>query len=179
MDTLVPEQVCTARLQLRRPAASDAPRILARYAGEPDVRRFVAWPRHRSVSDSLAFVGWSDDMWSTHGAGPYLVMDQTGRLVGSAGLDVETRWRASTGYVLARDAWGVGYATEIAMAMAGLADIAGLDRLYALCHPANRASARVLEKADFSFEGILRRHTIFPQLNTAEPADVESWARIH
>jgi RimJ/RimL family protein N-acetyltransferase len=129
------------------------------------------------VSDSLAFVGWSGDVWSTHGAGPYLVTDQTGRLVGSAGLDIETRRQASTGYVLARDAWGVGYATEIAMVMARLADIAGLDRLYALCHPANRASARVLDTAGFRFEGILRRHTIFPQLDTGEPEDVESWAR--
>ena len=177
MDTLVPERLCTARLQLRRPATPDAAEILTRYAGDPEVTRFVAWPRHRSVADSLAFVVWSDDVWSTQGAGPYLVLDGSGRLVGSTGLDLETREQASTGYVLARDAWGLGYATELASEMVRLADVAGLHRLYALCHPANRASARVLEKAGLRFEGILPRHAAFPQLETGQPADVECWAR--
>ena len=177
MDTLVPERLCTARLQLRRPATPDAAEILTRYAGDPEVTRFVAWPRHRSVADSLAFVVWSDDVWSTQGAGPYLVLDESGRLVGSTGLDLETREQASTGYVLARDAWGLGYATELASEMVRLADVAGLHRLYALCHPANRASARVLEKAGLRFEGILPRHAAFPQLETGQPADVECWAR--
>jgi [ribosomal protein S5]-alanine N-acetyltransferase len=97
--------------------------------------------------------------------------------VGSTGLDVETRVQASTGYVLARDAWGLGYATELASEMVRLADVAGLHRLYALCHPADRRSAKVLEKAGLHFEGILRRHVAFPQLDTAQPADVECWAR--
>jgi hypothetical protein len=35
----------------------------------------------------------------------------------------------------------------------------------------------VLEKAGLHFEGILRRHVAFPQLDTAQPADVECWAR--
>jgi RimJ/RimL family protein N-acetyltransferase len=177
MDTLVPERLCTARLQLRRPATRDAAGILSRYAGDPEVTRFVAWPRHRSVADSLAFVVWSDDVWSTQGAGPYLVLDGSGRLVGSTGLDLESREQASTGYVLARDAWGLGYATEVASEMVRLADAAGLRRLYALCHPANRASARVLEKAGLRFEGILPCHAAFPQLETGQPADVECWAR--
>jgi RimJ/RimL family protein N-acetyltransferase len=177
MDTLVPERLRTARLHLRRPATGDAAAILDRYAGDPEVTRFVAWPRHRCVADSLAFVAWSDDVWTTQGAGPYLVLDEGGRLVGSTGLDIESAAQASTGYVLARDAWGLGFATELASEMVRLADVAHLDRLYALCHPANRASARVLEKAGLSFEGILRRHAAFPQLETDQPADVECWAR--
>ncbi len=49
--------------------------------------------------------------------------------MGSTGLDVETRVQASTGYVLARDAWGLGYATELASEMVRLADVAGTLRL--------------------------------------------------
>jgi RimJ/RimL family protein N-acetyltransferase len=178
VDPLVPETVSTARLRLRRPMTSDAPEVFARYAGDPAVTRWLAWPRHRSVADSLAFVEWSEDAWSTHGVGPYLVVDQHNRVVGSTGLDVETPWRASTGYVLARDVWGLGYATEIATEMTRLADVAALRRLYALCHSANPASARVLEKAGFRCEGVLRRHTVFPELDSEEPADVECWARV-
>ena len=48
-------------------------------------------------------------------------------MVGTTGLDVETRWRAATGYVLRRRAWGRGLATEVAVAMTRLADDPGAD----------------------------------------------------
>ena len=54
-----------------------------------------------------------------------------------------------TGYVLARDAWGQGYATEALAAMVNVAHETGVRRLYALCHAGHRASWRVLEKCGF------------------------------
>jgi RimJ/RimL family protein N-acetyltransferase len=101
-----------------------------------------------------------------------------GDYCGDNGLDVEAPHHASTGFVLARHAWGQGYATEATSAMAALADRLGIGRLYALCHPHNRASVRVLQKAGFTFEGVLRRHTIFPNLDPAVAHDVESWWRL-
>ena len=74
--------------------------------------------------------------------------------------------------------WGRGYATEALIAMVQLASDLRIRRLYALCHPQNRASVRVLQKAGFEFEGTLRRHTVFPNVDSAEPLDVECWARI-
>ena len=84
-----------------------------------------------------------------HSCGPYLVLDREDRVLGTTGLDVETPWRAATGYVLRRDAWGRGLASEAAVAMTRLADDLGVIRLHALCHPDNTASARVLAKAGF------------------------------
>ncbi len=173
-----PETLTTDRLTLRRPTAADARAILDAYAGDPEVTRLLAWPRHTGLDDTLGFVAWSDHVWSAAPAGPYLVVDGEGAVVGSTGLDVEAPHRASTGYVLARRAWGRGYATEVAVAMAQLAGLLGIARLYALCHIENRASARVLAKADFAFEGVLRRHCLFPNLDPAEPQDVECWARL-
>jgi len=40
------------------------------------------------------------------------VSPSTGSLLGSTGLEFETTTRAQTGYVLATDAWGRGYATK-------------------------------------------------------------------
>lgn len=173
-----PEELRTARLVLRRPRLADAGSILQRYAADPEVTRHLAWPRHRFLEDSVAFVGWSDEVWSASPAGPYLILDGTGELVGSTGLDIETPWRAATGFVLARSAWGHGYATEVAAAMAQLAASIGLARLYALCHVENRAAARVLEKVGFTREGVLRRHVILPNLDPPEPCDVECWATV-
>lgn len=173
-----PEQLTTARLTLRRPRRDDAASIFERYASDPEVTWLLGWPRHRSVADSAAFVDWSDEVWDTAPAGPYLVLAGSGELVGSTGLDVETPWRAATGFVLARSAWGQGYATELATAMVHLAATLGLARLYALCHPDNRASARVLAKAGFRLEGVLHRHVIFPNLDGERPSDVECWSSV-
>lgn len=173
-----PEQLTTRRLTLRRPTLADAPAIFARYAGDDEVTRWLGWPRHRAVADTEAFVRWSDQAWASAPCGPLLAYDAQGALVGSTGLDVETGWRASTGYVLARDAWGQGYATELAIAMRELAAAIGLSRVHAYCHVDHRASARVLDKAGFAFEGVLRRHTVFPNLpdRGALPHDVLMWA---
>jgi [ribosomal protein S5]-alanine N-acetyltransferase len=175
----VPEWLDTPRLRLRRPAAADARALFQRYGSDPEVTRLLGWARHERVSDAEAFVGWSDLEWATHGAGPYLAFERGGRLVGATGLQIETAWRASTGYALARDAWGQGYATELALAMVQAAfAIAKLERLYALCHATHAASARVLEKAGFEREGLLRRHTLFPNLDPPGPHDVLLYARV-
>jgi RimJ/RimL family protein N-acetyltransferase len=54
-----------------------------------------------------------------------------------------------------------------------------LDRseLYAMTHPENVPSWRVLEKGGFTREGLLRRCFVFPNLDP-EPADVYCYSRI-
>lgn len=173
-----PESFSTARLRMRRPTIADAPEIYARYASDPEVTRFMGWPRHLSVADSEGFVRWSDAVWAVAPAGPYLIEEvATGALIGSTGLDLEAPWRAATGYVLARGAWGRGFATESVLAMVALAEALQLPRLYAVCHVEHRASSRVLQKGGFVFEGILKRYIVFPNHGDAGPSDVECWAR--
>lgn len=166
------EQIETNRLLLRKPLASDAVSILTRYAGDVEVTRYVGWPTHRSIADTHAFLAWSDAEWARWPAGPYLIFSRADhRLLGSTGLAFETEYRAATGYVFARNAWGKGYATEALEAMVKLARELGVRRLYALCHPDHRASWRVLEKCGFQREAILRRYAIFPNLPSPEPND--------
>jgi RimJ/RimL family protein N-acetyltransferase len=168
----------TRRLALRRPLAADAALIFERYATDPDVTRFVAFPRHTSVDQTRAFLRFSDAEWERWGCGPLLVFSRTnGALLGGTGLAFETPYRASTGYVFARDAWGRGYATETLTAMVDWARSLGVWRLYAECHVDHKASARVLEKCRFEREGVLKCHTVFPNLS-AEPADVFLYARV-
>lgn len=173
-----PETIASARLRLRRPVLADAPHILAAYAGDPDVTRLLAWPRHTCLDDTHGFIAWSDQAWADGPAGPYLIQDRDGAIIGSTGLDVETSYRAATGFVLARHAWGRGYATETSTAMTELADQLGITRLYALCHTENHPSAGVLRKVGFHHEGVLRRHTVFPGLDPHTPQDVQCWARL-
>ena len=174
---VAPEQLETERLLLRRPRAADAVGIFTRYGADADVTKYLSWPRHTALDDARVFVGFSDTEWRQWGCGPYLVFSRAnGLLLGSSGLAFETADVASTGYLLARDSWGLGYATETLYAMSDLARSLDVVRLYAICHLDNRASQRVLEKCGFLREGILRRHTTFPNL-APERTDVVCYAK--
>jgi ribosomal-protein-alanine N-acetyltransferase len=162
---VAPEQFETERLFLRRPVTLDVRTIFERYASDPDVTRYLSWPRHTALDDTRVFISFSDAEWKRWGCGPYLVFSRDDRLLlGSTGLAFESADVASTGYLLARDAWGRGYATEILNAMSDLARTLEVRRLYAVCHVDNRASQRVMEKCGFVREGVLRRHTTFPNI---------------
>jgi ribosomal-protein-alanine N-acetyltransferase len=174
-----PECIQTARLVLRRPQRRDAEIIFSRYANDADVTRYLAWPRHRNLRDTLQFLEFSDNEWDHSPAGPYLIESRSsGRLIGSTGIEFETEYRASTGYVLARDAWGQGYASEALLGIVGVCGTLGLTRLHAIVHVEHAASRRVLEKCGFAQEGTLLRHTLFPNIDARRPLDVVSYARV-
>lgn len=176
-----PREFTTARLRFAAPTAADAEPMYERYASDPAVTRFLSWPRHQCVADTRVFVAFSDSEWERRPAGPYLIRSRDdGRLLGSTGLGLDgpvgalddTHLEAMTGYVLARDAWGQGYATEALHAMVDLASTLSIERVFAMCHPDNRASIHVLEKCQFSRDDGWFGQTVFPNLGTEKPQDV-------
>ncbi len=174
-----PATIETDRLVLRRPLVSDADTVFARYAGDPAVTRFLGWRTHRSVGDTQLFLASCDAEWRQSGVGPYLIQSrEDGELLGSAGLRLASPQQAAIGYLLARDAWGRGYATEALRALRDLAMRLGVLRLSALCHPEHRASWRVMEKCGFTREGILRGHAQFPNLAPGVAADVVCYSSV-
>jgi RimJ/RimL family protein N-acetyltransferase len=169
----------TARLLLRRPEAKDADTIFGRYAADAEVTKYLGWKKHASADDTRTFLAWSDEQWAKWPAGPLLVFAREGgELLGTTGLAFETPQRASTGFAFAKDSWGKGYATEALSAMAKLAKSLGVRRLYALCHPEHKASAKVLERCGFEREGLLRRFMPFPNLGGDEPSDVLCYSHL-
>jgi RimJ/RimL family protein N-acetyltransferase len=173
-----PDRIETARLVLRRPSAADAAAIFARYANDAEATRYLGWRRHSTVDDTKMFLAFSEAEWARWPAGPYIVESrENGVLLGSTGLAFESFESAMTGYVFARDAWGQGYATEALSAIVPLAPELRIHRLYAICHTEHRASARVLEKCGFAREGVLPRHTVFPNLMPGKAADVFCYSR--
>lgn len=178
-EAKAPERFETGRLVLRRPTAGDAAAIFARYAGDPEVTRYMSFPRHVSIDQTRAFLDFSDDEWRRWPAGPYLIEHRAdGRLLGGTGLGFDTPWCASTGYLLARDAWRQGIATEALAAMVVVARQAGVVRLYAMCHLDHAASRRVLEKGGFVHEGVVPKATTFPNLAASGPQDAHCYGRL-
>jgi RimJ/RimL family protein N-acetyltransferase len=172
-----PVELKTSRLLLRKPAVADAQLIFDRYASDPDVCRYLAWPLHQTVADTTAFIEFSEAEWARWPAGPYLIFTQAGeRLIGSTGLAFEKLSLASTGYVLARDSWGHGFATEAVIAMMNVAADLGVGRVYAHVHPDHLPSQRVLQKAGFRNDATLAQEFVFPNLDPEKLFDVVSYS---
>lgn len=169
----------TPRLTLRRPIAADAELVFRRYASDSRVTRYMAWPTHQSVAQTEAWLAYADAEWERWPANALLICHrEDGRLLGASGLDFETPTRAETGYVLAHDAWGQGYATEALLAMVELAGSLGVLELVAGVHPEHRASIRVLEKGGFQLRETHVGAGSFPNLEPDRPQDRLVYGRV-
>lgn len=174
-----PEQIETTRLVLRKPTLADAEAIYRRYSSDTEVTKYVDWPRHQSIEQTKEFLAFSEGEWNRWPAGPYLIECQGDRtLLGGTGLAFETPTLAATGYVLARDAWGHGYATEALAAVVVVARQLGVRRLYALWHPNHQASIHVLEKCRFVLEDLLAGFTDFPNIVSGQREDCLRYAQV-
>ena len=175
-----PREYTTERLLLRQPRSDDAPQIFSEYAGDPAVGKFLAWPIHQSLEDTHEFLAFSDSEWSSRPGGPYLIFTRDGStLLGSTGLAFESGERASTGYVIGKRHWGNGLATEALGAITEIAIRIRLASLYALCHPDNIASQKVLKKCGFRLTGTVEKGCPFPNQPNPDRRDVFcfEWAR--
>src|SRR5579864_7638666 len=121
----------TPRLALRPPRQDDTAEVFQRIASDPQVTRFVGWPMHTSLRDTEAFLSFSQAEWTKWPVGPLLITSKRdGAILGSTGLAFETSYRASTGFVLAKDAWGSGFASEALTAVVAIAGALPVRRLY-------------------------------------------------
>ena len=172
-----PETFHSERLTFRRPRAVDAPVMFARYSSDAEVTKFLAWPRHESVDQTNLFIIFSDQTWANAGFGPWLVWSRDGStLLGSTGLEPGANESATTGYLLVKEAWGQGLATEVLRAMMSQARALGLKRLGAIVHPSNAASIHVLEKAGLTRVDDGAPTALFPNLDPAGPLPIFNYA---
>jgi ribosomal-protein-alanine N-acetyltransferase len=156
--------LATRRLLLRPLTLEDAPAMFA-YASDPEVTRYVTWPTHRSLDDSLAFLHSVIEAYRRDEIAPWgIVLGAIGGLIGTCGF-VDCRSahrRAELGYALGRCYWGQGYMTEAVRAVIAFSfDQLALNRIEALCEPPNVGSSRVMEKAGMTYEGLLRQYLCY------------------
>ncbi len=171
-------EILTDRLQLLPPALHDAKEIFARYGQDPAISRYMSWVPHRSLEDTICFLGKIISDNAEGRSYTFLIHSRrSGELLGSVGGAID-RHRMQFGYCLARDAWGHGYATEAATAfIAAALRLPELWRIQAFCDVENKASARVLEKSGLKHEGILRHYMVLPNMGDA-PRDMHCYAKV-
>ncbi len=169
---MVPSRLQTSRLGLRPPRPEDAEQIFFGYAQDPDVVRFMLWRAHQSLDQTRKFVQVALESWASNVRFPWIIT-RRGRddVLGMIELRLEL-CIGDVGFVLRRDQWGHGYATEALRAVLATAnEIPALDRVWAICHVDNTASARVMEKAGMKREDLWERYETFPNISD-DPQDV-------
>jgi len=148
----------TDRLFLRRFRLDDAPDVFA-YCSDPETAQYVTWDAHKTQEDSLRFLQWTLSRYRDGEPSDWAIMEkESGRIIGSMGLvSVEpANLCCEVGYVIGRPYWGKGYTTEtLGRVLRFLFEECGLNRVQAMCCEENVASARVLEKSRFLYEGLL------------------------
>lgn len=176
--SVLPERFQSDRLVMRPFEMGDASWVFL-YASDPEVTRYMDWPAHKSIDDSVAFIQMNDEGRSSGDQYAWAVTTRTDeRPIGSIGCS-ELTHKVSFGYVLSRDAWGKGYATEASRALlACLEQVANLERIWAVCDVDNLGSARVLRKLGLNEEGILKRWKIRPNLPGKPARDSFMFAKI-
>ena len=150
---------------LRPPMPDDADAIYRGYATDPEVTRWVIWTPHASIDETQAFLATFIATGRQEQSYPWVItLAHEGTLIGAMHLRLDPP-RADLGFNIARSYWNRGLGTEACEAVISFAsELPGIERVQAVCHVANRASARVLEKAGMQREGTLRRYMVFPNL---------------
>ena len=172
-----PETFTTDRLFCRRTRIDDAAAIFASYAADPEVTRFLSWKPHVRIESLVEFLGAQIAAWEKGTGFRYeLCLRDTDAPIGSIALRPEG-WKVNFGYVLARPFWGRGLMAEALELLVNRALAQpGVYRAYAFCDVENPNSARVMEKAGMTREGILRRWHVCPTIGP-EPRDCIICAR--
>jgi [ribosomal protein S5]-alanine N-acetyltransferase len=155
-------RLATPRLVLRETDLDDA-RAIQEYAGDIEVVRHLDWGPS-TLEDTEQFLATASAAREASPRAAYhlaIVLKASDRLIGGCRIEIRSPVHASgdLGYVLARHAWGRGYATEATRALLEFGfERLRLHRIWATCDVENDASARVLEKVGMRREGQLRQN---------------------
>lgn len=152
--------VYTDHLMLRPIQLSDAIDMFE-YASNPEVLKFVTFPRHTSVQHTMQVI---EQLFLTRPdkgvpQAYAIVLKSIGKMIGT--VDIHTVKRYETveiGYILNPMYWGKGYMTEAVKKMLEVTfDYIGVRRIEVQHDVENYASQRVIEKCGFVREGHLRK----------------------
>ncbi|MDP4534734.1 GNAT family N-acetyltransferase [Alkalimonas collagenimarina] len=150
----------TERLALKPLVKEDAAKLLGIFS-DPEVMQYWNTAPWSKMEDALDFIQHCEDaMRRQESLVLGIFLKSTAELVGKCMLfsfHRESR-RAEIGFGLCRSCWGKGYIYEAGQALIHYGfDSLGLRRLEAEIDPANKASAKALQKLGFAQEGLLRQ----------------------
>lgn len=150
----LPTTFSTDRLMIQKLRYEEAEEIFYAYASKHEATRFMSWPTHRSLDDTLAFLAYADRSWKSGTDYSFSIrLKSSSRLIGSFGI-MNDHGRVQFGYVYSPTQWGRGYATEVCRTMMDwLRNCPAVREVRTFTDAENVASARVLIKSGLIQEG--------------------------
>ena len=149
------------------------------YAKDPEVTRYVTWKPHENIEQTVEWIKYCIKTCNDASGIKLVIFHQKDRQ--AIGM-IDFRFAGHStnfGYVLAKSYWNQGIMTEaMRPAIAYVYSIPSIYRIWAVHHIENAASGKVMEKIGMTFECILRRYEIFPNIsNTPEDAKLYSMVK--
>lgn len=154
IHTLAIPVIETERLALRAFKNSDLEPYYEMMA-EPDITRYLMSGEPMSRHDAWRSIATLAGHWMLHGYGQWALEEKaSGRFVGRCGIIEPEGWpQQEIGWVLHKNAWGKGYATEAAKAALQYAfEEMKLDKIISLIQPGNQGSVKVAERIGETYE---------------------------
>jgi ribosomal-protein-alanine N-acetyltransferase len=141
----------TERLLLRRMRLDDADALHAIFR-DPETMRYWSTLPHESIAQTLEFMTRTIKA-SDAGEADDFAVERDGTVIGKAGV-----WQNDeVGYIIAREAWGMGLAGEAMRAVIARSFAKGRARLRADVDPRNLRSIKLLKKLGFHETGTAKR----------------------
>ena len=148
----------TERLRLRQFCESDLD-AYARITGDAETMRFIARGQAYDRDEAWRSLGYLRGHWQIRGYGLWAAEEkQSGALIGRIGLYRPEGWPGlEVGWLVARERWGEGFATEGALAALEYAfAVLRVPRAISAIAPENTASIRVAEKLGLRYAETLQ-----------------------
>jgi [ribosomal protein S5]-alanine N-acetyltransferase len=146
-------------VQLKRVDLADAPTVFDSWGRRPENFTYLTARVFAELSDAQAYVA---GLFQTPQSLAFHIVAPLGNVVGIVKASVQGH-RAQVGYVVDKPHWSKGFATDaVRQIVVVLEGMPTISRIWATCALDNPASARVLEKAGFAREAILKNWVTYP-----------------
>jgi len=155
----------TERLILREYTSKDFDGV-HQYGQDPDVLKYMLWGPNtkeetRAFLESAILEGQAEPRTSYNLA---LIQKDIGAMIGGISLTLD-RNSAEIGWILKKDAWGKGYATEAAKALIRNGfEVLSIQSIFATCDAENAASYHVIEKCGMKQTQFEKQARLSPHL---------------
>jgi RimJ/RimL family protein N-acetyltransferase len=146
----------TPRLLLRPPQAADAAPLLEIHQDPAVVKYVLFGAQPTGLTGAWRSVAMMVGHWQLRGYGQWTVVERaTGQVVGRVGLWYPEGWPGvELGWIIRRERWGQGLATEAARAALDWTwQHVAADHIISIIQPDNHRSIRVAEKIGETPEG--------------------------
>lgn len=168
------DSIETQRLTLRRWTHEDAPAVDDIYGDAETMRLFADGRTYSPKELAASFVGVLKEYADT-GVGNYAVVERSsGHIIGHCGIHLskEPNVEAEADWLIARDRWNRGYATEAASAVISAAfELHRFGNVGGVAHRDNAASIAVMRKLEMTPVAELMRFNV-PSVLYAVSRDV-------